>query len=163
MPDHSPPKFEVIDKFCRDVQQWFSQDKGNVAAVHCKAGKGRTGTMICCFLLRSGQVADVEEALSTFSLARTRDGRGVTIPSQRRYIRYFDSLLRGEKEMGRSYEETRSVLLRRIVLEGAKGLANTASYLQFHIVSNLDAGSDKGCGHKEVVDIQGCTVLVQYT
>ena len=63
-------------------------------AVHCKAGKGRTGTFICIYLIWSGICQSSTEAIRMFGQARTHDGKGVTIPSQLRYIKYFETALR---------------------------------------------------------------------
>jgi len=37
--DHHPPSFDVIGRFCSDVDSWLKQDTNHVAVVHCKAGK----------------------------------------------------------------------------------------------------------------------------
>merc|ERR1719221_2019322 len=54
--DHCSPAFPLIADFCRDVREWLQADPKNVAVVHCKAGKGRTGTMICALLCFAGAV-----------------------------------------------------------------------------------------------------------
>ncbi|KAG0278405.1 hypothetical protein BGZ96_002398 [Linnemannia gamsii] len=90
-PDHSPPPFQLIHPFCEDVSDWLHTISGNVVAIHCKAGKGRTGVMICSFLVHCGATAD--EAIQLYGQKRTLDGCGVTIPSQLRYIRYYEQFL----------------------------------------------------------------------
>ena len=45
--DHCPPNFSDMLQLCKDVETWMQEDEQNVAVIHCKAGKGRSGTMIC--------------------------------------------------------------------------------------------------------------------
>lgn len=48
--------------------------------------------MISCYLIYSKMVKDDTEALEFYGQKRTTDGKGVTIPSQRRYVNYFSQL-----------------------------------------------------------------------
>ena len=70
-----------------------------VVVVHCKAGKGRSGTMACSYLISEREWA-AEDALARFTERRMRPmfGAGVSIPSQLRWVNYVDRWTRGGKK-----------------------------------------------------------------
>ena len=61
--------------FCVDICLYLINNPGGVAAIHCKAGKGRTGVMICCYLIFSGLCKTSEEAMVHYSKVRTLNNR----------------------------------------------------------------------------------------
>lgn len=89
--DNHVPQLEMIKAFCESVSSWHSADSKNIAVVHCMAGKGRTGLMVCAYLVYRGM--SVEEALQLYAHRRTTNNEGVSIPSQRRYVGYWGNVL----------------------------------------------------------------------
>ena len=75
----------------RDWLKGPGSEKGRTVVVHCKAGKGRSGTSVCSYLI-SEEGWKVEDALTRFTSRRMRIGfgSGVSIPSQLRWIGYVD-------------------------------------------------------------------------
>ncbi|KAI6180871.1 Phosphatidylinositol 3,4,5-trisphosphate 3-phosphatase and dual-specificity protein phosphatase PTEN [Aphelenchoides besseyi] len=92
MSDHHPPRLELMAPFCREVHEYLEEDPKNVVAVHCKAGKGRTGVMICAYLCYINFFSTPRQNMDYYSIVRTHNNKGVTIPSQRRYVYYFQHL-----------------------------------------------------------------------
>ena len=101
-PDHHPPPFALIPNLMASMRNWLQSDgdqeesstdrqKRRVAVVHCKAGKGRSGTVACSYLI-SQEGWSRSEALKRFTERRMRVGfgEGVSIPSQLRYVTYVD-------------------------------------------------------------------------
>ncbi|CAD8099186.1 unnamed protein product [Paramecium sonneborni] len=91
--DHQAPTFSLIYEFCIDLDNWLKAHEKNVAGIHCKAGKGRTGVMICCYMLYAKQFANAYDSMRYYGMIRTKNKKGVTIPSQIRYIFYFEKAL----------------------------------------------------------------------
>jgi len=52
------------------MDNWLRLHPSNVCVVHCLAGKGRTGTSICCYLLLTSLFNDVNKALDYFKYKR---------------------------------------------------------------------------------------------
>jgi hypothetical protein len=73
------------------MRNWLHEKEGRVVVVHCKAGKGRSGTASCSYLI-SEEGWTVHKALQRFTERRMRPnmGKGVSIPSQLRWIGYVD-------------------------------------------------------------------------
>ncbi|KAK6220861.1 Telomerase protein component 1 [Pestalotiopsis sp. IQ-011] len=126
-PDHHPPPFRLIPMIMASMRNWLNgndlhddvsqedsnnnnligkvleawKDKNNprVIVVHCKAGKGRSGTSACSFLISECGWTP-EEALGRFTERRMRPkfGPGVSIPSQLRWVGYVDRWTKGGKK-----------------------------------------------------------------
>mmetsp|Transcript_24764 Transcript_24764/g.48719 ORF Transcript_24764/g.48719 Transcript_24764/m.48719 type:complete len:642 (+) Transcript_24764:67-1992(+) len=97
--DHNPPPFNLLLPLCRDMDKFLKEKDDNVAVIHCKAGKGRTGTVICSYLVFSRACRNAKESLLFFAQNRTKDAKGVTIPSQMRYVYYLSQYLNHCTEM----------------------------------------------------------------
>lgn len=127
-PDHHPPPFRLVPMIMASMRNWLhggelheSPDGGDtqvtttttapdaetverrkqnrVAVVHCKAGKGRSGT-VCCSYLISEEGWTIQDAIGRFTERRMRPqfGAGVSIPSQVRWLSYVDRWTKGGKK-----------------------------------------------------------------
>jgi hypothetical protein len=85
---------EMLLPCCAHIHSFLQANELNVAAIHCKAGKGRTGLIIICYLVFAGLCVDALVARALYDNQRTKDGKGLTIISQIRYVHYFAEQLR---------------------------------------------------------------------
>ena len=69
-----------MDQFVELLNRMRHKPPDRLLAVHCRGGKGRTGSMCCAWLLYSRQAIDAEDALTHFALERT-DLSQVSCPS----------------------------------------------------------------------------------
>lgn len=117
-PDHHPPPFVLVPRIMASMRNWLHGDDptpkvdgaandtaalagaegkdgtakvGRVIVGHCKAGKGRTGSMAVSYLISQEGWAKAD-ALTRFTERRMRPGMGagVSIPSQLRWIDYVE-------------------------------------------------------------------------
>lgn len=72
------------------MRRWLDADD-HIVVLHCKAGKGRSGTVACSYLVAE-RGWSLQAALDRFTERRMRPGfgSGVSIPSQLRWLRYVD-------------------------------------------------------------------------
>lgn len=92
-PDHHSPHLELLFCVAQSIDSWLESDEEHVAVIHCLAGRGRTGTIIAAYFLYSGLFNDAESALFAFAARRSLKDKGVAVPSQRRYVAYYQRLL----------------------------------------------------------------------
>ena len=92
--DHEAPPINSIIPFCLDAKSFLDEDPNNIVAVHSKAGKGRAGTFICCLLMFMRVFDTADECLQYYGMMRMESGKGVTVPSQIRYVEYFEKILK---------------------------------------------------------------------
>ena len=119
-PDHYPPPMERLLSAVHAVHSHLVAAVHHVAVVHCLAGRGRTGTVIASYLTLTQEARSAAEALGVFARRRSATRQGVTKPSQRRYVEYFDTA------MAKSVVPDPGIArrLRKIVLHGVPTFAS---------------------------------------
>lgn len=101
-PDHHSPPLKMLFEIVWSMYEWLRSDKHHVAAVHCmvrsptfasrrspshatsQGGKGRTGTVICAYLIFVNRFQTPDESFAYFATKRSAIEKGVTQPSQKR-------------------------------------------------------------------------------
>ncbi|VAI15249.1 unnamed protein product [Triticum turgidum subsp. durum] len=91
--DHNCPPIQLVISFCQSAYSWLKEDIENVVVIHCKAGKARTGLMISSLLVYLKFFPTAEESIEYYNQKRCVDGKGLILPSQIRYVKYFERIL----------------------------------------------------------------------
>jgi atypical dual specificity phosphatase len=85
IPDGHPPTMAQANVFVEFVDSWRLRKLP--VAVFCEAGIGRTGTMICCYMIHIGMTAEAAVAY-----VRTKEPMAVETASQRSFLDDFEVL-----------------------------------------------------------------------
>jgi phosphatidylinositol-3,4,5-trisphosphate 3-phosphatase/dual-specificity protein phosphatase PTEN len=125
--DHYPPEIDILFRACLSMDQWLSQDPENIIVTNCRAGKGRTGTLICCYMIFCGRFSDYTEAANYYKIKRFSQGGGVTQPSQLRYIQYFAQV------MQENIKYPLLVNVERVLMRTAPHCSGSSSKLVFSV------------------------------
>ncbi|KAM7433962.1 hypothetical protein ABFA07_015848 [Porites harrisoni] len=137
--DHNVPRLSQLLYFTHNVREWLDRDPKNVIAVHCKGGKGRTGTAICSWLIANGQFEQAQHSLEYFGHRRTdysvgNQYQGVQTPSQSRFVGYLERVftkLNGRLPPSISYR------IKNIKIDGISGLGDgNGNDISFEIIIN---------------------------
>ncbi|XP_069129990.1 phosphatidylinositol 3,4,5-trisphosphate 3-phosphatase TPTE2-like isoform X2 [Argopecten irradians] len=122
--DHNVPRLKDIMAFCLDVREWLTADEKNVIAVHCKGGKGQTGTMICTWLIQTELFTEVQQSLDFFGKRKTEENvgsvfQGLETPSQCRYVEYYEKI---KWELDWTLPTARYLKLKTVNITSIKGV-----------------------------------------
>uniref|UniRef100_A0A8C1I8Z6 Transmembrane phosphatase with tensin homology n=1 Tax=Cyprinus carpio TaxID=7962 RepID=A0A8C1I8Z6_CYPCA len=121
--DHNVPSLEDMLRYTACVRDWMAADSSNVIAIHCKGGKGRTGTMVCTWLIDSDQFESAQESLDYFGERRTDKSmsskfQGVETPSQSRYVGYYEIM---KNQYNRQLPPQKSLKIKSIRIHSIAG------------------------------------------
>lgn len=84
-PGHPAPPLGMLFKMCTSIESWLLADPKNVAAVHCLTGRGRTSTVLACYLAWVGERESPREIrVRGGVLSSVAGGRALTLRGNRR-------------------------------------------------------------------------------
>ncbi|XP_053907539.1 tensin-2 isoform X12 [Cuculus canorus] len=101
-PDLHAPPLDKLCSICKALEGWLRGHPQNVAVLHCKGSKGKTGVIVAAYMHYSNVCASAEQALSTLSMRKFCEEKVTLQPSQRRYISSLGGLLGGSIRMNSS-------------------------------------------------------------
>uniref|UniRef100_A0A8C6SWQ1 Transmembrane phosphatase with tensin homology n=1 Tax=Neogobius melanostomus TaxID=47308 RepID=A0A8C6SWQ1_9GOBI len=122
--DHNVPSLDDMLKYTASVREWMAADSKNIIAIHCKGGKGRTGTMVCTWLIDSDQFESAQDSLEYFGERRTDKSQsckfqGVETPSQSRYVGYYEIM---KNKFNRQLPPPKSLRIKSIRIHSIAGV-----------------------------------------
>ncbi len=79
-PDGSCPSEAVIKNFVEIIEHF--EVKEQAVAVHCRAGLGRTGTLIGCYLMQKYKICDPKALVAWMRLCRP----GMVVGDQQQFL-----------------------------------------------------------------------------
>ncbi|EGW30028.1 protein tyrosine phosphatase [Spathaspora passalidarum NRRL Y-27907] len=145
-PDHSPPSFDIMLQCVKELQQYLKQDTKNVAVLHCKAGKGRSGSLCCAYLMydefSNGRGFNVKSVIDLFTEKRMQSfaGDGISILSQQRYLDYWSTFLNSTPELRQQYlEYVEQVKPYEIYKVRVKNVCNLSEFYKLNLLLNTVA------------------------
>jgi len=123
--DHNVPTLNQMQRLVDHVRKFLAGDDQRVVALHCKGGKGRTGTMICAVLIDQKLFEEASASLTYFGDRRTdtnvsRQFQGVETFSQIRYVHYFERMQKESLKVVPS----RPLILKSLIIKGLRGVGN---------------------------------------
>jgi atypical dual specificity phosphatase len=89
--DYTAPTVEYTNQIVADIQRLLAE--GQVVAVHCAYGLGRTGTVLACYLVAEGMKAS--DAVSTIRALRPGS---IETDKQEELVSLYEYFVRGRNE-----------------------------------------------------------------
>lgn len=83
IPDMGAPTVALADKICRVIEGLIAD--GETVAVHCRAGMGRTGTILTAYLIWQGH-----DAITALETARRIEPRWVQSDEQVQFLEHYE-------------------------------------------------------------------------
>lgn len=100
IPDQGVPAVDAALELCREVDELLG--RGRAVAFHCRAGLGRTGTMLACQLVRMGA-----GAAAAVERVRQLNHRCIQTDEQAQFVKQFEEALTRRNGSGRAPRDAR--------------------------------------------------------
>lgn len=92
---YSAPSLGLLFHILLDMETYLAEDPANTAVVHDFTGAGRAMLITAAFIRWEGWLSSTHEAL-TMCLTRRNLPSEAMLPSQLRFLDYFESIMNGE-------------------------------------------------------------------